>query len=518
MRIIDRRGSPRKAAVMLRAQVGFIRDVVEVEAVAQVLLAFAAIAPTGGHYHCRGRGAGAPEPRAGPRLGRAWSWTDGWSADLRQNRNGVRRVAVPLLGGAGECLGAITHRGARPRRRRICAAAARVTSLLSSSPSPSPSPSPGDQCASSTSTSTPCAPTISAAMATTARPVRRWTPSRRTCGYPNAATPPTRPACPAAPRSPPGASASVHRGDQSRRRRRRSCARGPQSPLHRAAQRRQLGHGPAPRRDSAPPRSRPSASATQSLHLVRRLQRDHQCPGPRRQRAGARGSARGPRLAGPQRRARGAGSCICTCGVPTPRTGYNRPEFGEPFAQGALPRLADGGGARAALGRLRTALGARGVEASASIPKAPQPLAAPAAGGPEPARGAAHVRRLRHRHPLRRSPHRPVGGRAPAAWDLRRHRDPHQLRSRRDPGRAQRLRRPPERRPDHPPCADDRARWPGKTDRMQRARAERVPLPKFRCRRHRPAGSPAPRCPGPGMASASPPRDARRRRPRSATI
>jgi DNA-binding IclR family transcriptional regulator len=133
MRMIDRR-EPAEAAVSLRAQVGFVRDAVEVEAVAQVLLAFAAIAPAGGHYHCRG------EEQVRLSLARVRAVaervrSDGWSADLGVNRNGVRRVAVPLLDGAGECLGAIAIAALGPAAGEPALPLLRDL-LLSSSPSP----------------------------------------------------------------------------------------------------------------------------------------------------------------------------------------------------------------------------------------------------------------------------------------------------------------------------------------------------------------------------------------------
>ncbi len=140
MRMIDRR-EPEQAAVSLRAQIGFRREAEEIEAVAQLLIAFAQIEARAGHYHCRG------EERVRMSRQRVRSVAQGvrsagWSADLGQNLNGVRRVAVPIMSPDGDLIGALAiaalgpaaEEAAVPRLRGLLLASAATTSATPTEP------------------------------------------------------------------------------------------------------------------------------------------------------------------------------------------------------------------------------------------------------------------------------------------------------------------------------------------------------------------------------------------------
>jgi DNA-binding IclR family transcriptional regulator len=105
MRMIDRR-EPAGCEVTLRAQVGFLRDRGEVEAVNQIVLAHDATRIGADHWHYRdGRNVAIAQRKVRALAGLVAS--RGWAADIEPNSNGVRRVAAPLLGASGKLEGAI---------------------------------------------------------------------------------------------------------------------------------------------------------------------------------------------------------------------------------------------------------------------------------------------------------------------------------------------------------------------------------------------------------------------------
>jgi DNA-binding IclR family transcriptional regulator len=132
MRMIDRR-EPAGCEVTLRAQIGFLRDRGEVEAVNQIALAHGA-APIGDdHWHYRdGRTVTIAQRKVRALVGLVAS--RGWAADIEANANGVRRVAAPILGTDGRlegiiavaALGPSTAAERLPRLRDLVVAAARA--------------------------------------------------------------------------------------------------------------------------------------------------------------------------------------------------------------------------------------------------------------------------------------------------------------------------------------------------------------------------------------------------------
>ena len=154
---------------------------------------------------------------------------------------------------------------------------------------------------------------------------------------------------------------------------------------------------------------------------------------------------------------RGAGDdWFCHVHVWDPHTPYRAPPaFGDPFADEPLPawyteevRAAHWAPARPALG-----------PGDGRLRNTPHPGAVPppAHRGHRNGGRAGHVRRLRHRHPVRGRAHRPVAERAGRRRGAGRDRGDGVLRPRRDPGRAGHLLRPPLRRRAHQPCAPDPA-------------------------------------------------------------
>ena len=119
----------------------------------------------------------------------------------------------------------------------------------------------------------------------------------------------------------------------------------------------------------------------------------------------------------------------------------------------------------------------------------PRPRSASPASprGDRDGRRAGHVRRLRHRCPLRRRPRRAVAERPGRRRRAGRHRGHGVLRPRRDPGGARHLLRPPLRRRAHQPRADDRS-WPGRGRRRGRRGGGWPALPTGRRRHRRRAG------------------------------
>ncbi len=105
MRMLDRR-EPARAGIALRAQIGFLRDFVELEAVAQIGLAHRAVRVGRGHW-CYRDGLKQPLTAQSAAAVVALARARGWASDLAANAYGVRRVAVPLLDGSGKLSGAL---------------------------------------------------------------------------------------------------------------------------------------------------------------------------------------------------------------------------------------------------------------------------------------------------------------------------------------------------------------------------------------------------------------------------
>ena len=196
-----------------------------------------------------------------------------------------------------------------------------------------------------------------------------------------------------------------------------------------------------------------------------------------------------------------------------PHTPWDAPaDFGEPFAGEPIPDWYTED-VRAAHWELPGPHSAQELVGYDARPvRLERALPAPDAGDPRHGRGAAHVRRLRHRRPLRRRRGRHDRRPPRGARRARRDRHPRVVGPRRGLRRARRVRRPPgRRRGDVPHPGRAALARADAADRRRPAVPPRHRRHRRRARRHRGAGRPLGRPVGRRRAARR--RDVRRARP-----